>query len=128
MDQRLLKIDGQRLARLTRAETPAVAKVLVAYCRKQAQVKTGVLNEVAYVQLVSSGSANVIIRWDDWVKIRPYLVDGSFDTTIIPEPTLFNAHPEVLSDESTLDIRDGLYRRILTVLNRLFTVEFPKSV
>lgn len=128
MDQSLLKIGGRRLTRLTRADTPAVAKVLTAYYRKQAQVNTGVLGEVTYVRLVSSGGTDVVIRGDDWVKILPYLTDGSFDTTIIPEPTLFVAHPMVLSDESTLDLNDGLYRRILNVLNQLFTIEFPKSI
>lgn len=127
MDQRLFKIAGRRPERLTRADTPEVARALTAYYRHQAQVTKGVLNEVAYVRLYNSGIIDVVIRWDDWVKILPYVTDESFDTTIIPEPTLFVAHTAVLASASTIDQTDELYQRILDVLNQLFTVEFPQA-
>jgi hypothetical protein len=127
VDQRLFKIAGRRPERLTRADTPEVARALTAYYRHQAQVTKGVLNEVAYVRLYNSGIIDVVIRWDDWVKILPYVTDESFDTTIIPEPTLFVAHTAVLASASTIDQTDELYQRILDVLNQLFTVEFPQA-
>lgn len=127
MDQRLFKIAGRRPERLTRADTPEVARALTAYSRHQAQVTKGVLNEVAYVRLYNSGIIDVIIRWDDWVKILPYVTDGYFDTTIFPEPTLFVAQSAVLASASTIDQNDELYQRILYVLNQLFTIEFPQS-
>ena len=129
MDQRLFKIAGHRPERLTRSDTPEVARALTAYYRRQAQVSRGVLNEVAYVRLANPGVFDVIVRWDDWVKILPYLSDESFDLTIIPEPTLFVSQSSILADGSTVEnTNDGLYHRSLNVLNQLFTVEFPQSI
>lgn len=129
MDQRLFKIAGHRPERLTRSDTPEVARALTAYYRRQAQVSRGVLNEVAYVRLANPGVFDVIVRWDDWVKILPYLSDESFNLTIIPEPTLFVSQSSILADGSTVEnTNDGLYHRILNVLNQLFTVEFPQSI
>lgn len=128
MDQRLFQIAGRRPERLTRADTPEVARALTAYYRHQAQVTKGVLNEVAYVRLYNPGIINAVIRWDDWVKILPYITDGSFDTTIIPEPTLFVSDTAVLASASTIDRNDELYQRILNVLNQIFTVEFPQAL
>ena len=51
---------------------------MAAYYRHQAQVTKGVLNEVAYVRLYNPGIIDVVIRWDDWVKILPYITDGFF--------------------------------------------------
>lgn len=128
MDQRLFKIAGQRPERLTQADTPAVARALTAYFRRQAQVTTGVLDGVQYVRLFNPGLFSVVVRGDDWAKILPYLKDGSFDITVIPEPTLFVAQPSVLADVSAMSANDGLYQRILTILNQLFPVKFPQSI
>lgn len=128
MDQRLFKIAGRRPERLTRSDTPEVARALTAYYRRQAQVTSGVLNEVAYIRLVNPGVIDVVVRWDDWVKILPYITNGTFDTTLVPIPTLFVAQPSILSDGSSIGQTDELYERILTILNRLFTVEFPQSI
>jgi hypothetical protein len=128
VDQRLFKIAGRRPERLTKADTPEVAKALTAYYRRQAQVTKGVLNDVAYVRLVNPGVLDVVIRWDDWVKILPYITNGTFDQTLVPNPTLFVDRPSTLADASIIDLTDGLYERILTILNRLFTVEFPQSI
>jgi hypothetical protein len=128
VDQRLFKIAGRRPERLTRSDTPEVARALTAYYRRQAQVTSGVLNEVAYIRLVNPGVIDVVVRWDDWVKILPYITNGTFDTTLVPIPTLFVAQPSILSDGSSIGQTDELYERILTILNRLFTVEFPQSI
>lgn len=129
MDQRLFKIAGHRPHRLTRSDTPEVARALTAYYRRQAQVTRGVLNEVAYVRLANPGVLDVIIRWDDWVKILPYFTSESFDPTIIPDPIVFTSKPYTLSDGSRIgDTNDWLYHRILNALNQLFPVEFPQSI
>jgi hypothetical protein len=127
VDQRLFEVAGKRLVKLTRADTPEVARALAAYYHRQAQVETGVLNEVTYVRLFNPGVINVVIRGDDWVKILPYITNGFFDTTLYPEPTLFVAQSSVLSDASTIDQTSQLYQRILDILNELFTVEFPQA-
>lgn len=128
MDQRLFKIAGRRPERLTRADTPEVARALTAYYHRQAQITKGVLNEVAYVRLVNPGVLDVVIRLDDWVKIIPYITNGTFDQTLVPNPTMFVDRPSILADASTIDLTDGLYERILATLNRLFTINFPQSI
>jgi hypothetical protein len=120
VDQRLFKIGERRPERLTRADTPEVARAIAAYYRRQAQLTRGVTKEVAYVRLINPGLFDVSIRWEDWVKILPYFMDGSFNPSISHEPTLFVSNP-------TLNPADGLYRHILNILNQLFTIEFPKS-
>ena len=127
MDQRLFYIAGQRPERLTRRETPELAKAMTAYFRRQASVTRGVLNDVPYVRLYNPGQFSVVVRWDDWVKILPYLSDGSFDTTIVPGPSYTVFHPRQRFDASIIDLTETLYDRILTVLNKIFTVEFPTS-
>jgi hypothetical protein len=87
---------------------------MTAYYRRQVQVTKGVLNEVAYIRLYNPGIIDVVVRWEDWVKILPYITDGSFDTATYSCPT-------------TMDQYDQLYQRILNVLNQLFTIEFPQS-
>jgi hypothetical protein len=127
VDQRLFEVAGKRLVKLTRVDTPEVARALAAYYHHQAQVVTGVLNEVTYVRLFNPGVLDVVIRGDDWVKILPYVTNGFFDSTLYPEPTLFVAQSSVLSDATTIDQTSELYQRILNVLNELFTIEFPQA-
>ena len=100
---------------------------MTAYFRRQASVTRGVLNDVPYVRLYNPGQFSVVVRWDDWVKILPYLSDGSFDTTIVPGPSYTVFHPRQRFDASIIDLTETLYDRILTVLNKIFTVEFPTS-
>jgi len=127
VDQRLFYIAGQRPERLTRRETPELAKAMTAYFRRQASVTKGVLNDVPYVRVFNPGLFSVIVRWDDWVKIIPYLSDGSFDTTIVPESSWCFTPSNQVFDASIVDITDPLYKRILDTLNGIFTVEFPTS-
>ncbi len=127
MDQRLFYIAGQRPERLTRRDTPELARAMTAYFRRQASVTKGVLYDVPYVRLFNPGQFSVVVRWDDWVKIIPYLSDGSFDTTIIPDPSWSFLHPNQVYDASVVDLTDPLYNRILNTLNGIFTIEFPTS-
>jgi hypothetical protein len=127
VDQRLFYIAGQRPERLTRRETPELARAMTAYFRRQASVTKGVLNDVPYVRVFNPGQFSVVVRWDDWVKIIPYLSDGSFDTTVIPDPSWCYLRPNQVLDASIVDLTDPLYNRILNTLNGIFTVEFPIS-
>lgn len=127
MDQRLFYIAGQRPERLTQRETPELAKAICAYFRRQASVTGGVSNGVSYVRLYRRGEFSVVVRWDDWVKILPYLSTGGFDTQTVPEPSVTVLHPERRFDASVIDLNDPLYHRILSVLNGIFTVTFPTS-
>lgn len=127
MDQRLFYVGGRRPERLTRNETPDLARAMVAFMRRKASIDRPVVLGLGCVRIYGPG-INVLVRADDWIKIVPYLKDGSFDWTVLPviRPVVLN--PPVI-EGTNLDVGDQqLYERILTVLNQLFTVEFPTSV
>lgn len=127
MDQRLSFTSGQRLQRLTRNENPDLARALVAYIRKQASYSVNTEYGLRFIKFTGLG-IDIRVRMDDWLKIQPYFSDNTFNPDIVPVACPVVLHPEYGTDLSVLDRGDReLYFRILTVLNNLFTVEFPTS-
>jgi hypothetical protein len=127
VDQRLFFVNGRRPERLTRNETPDLARAMVAFLRGKAKIDRTVVCNVACVRIYGPG-INSLVRGDDWINLVPYLKDNSFDWTILPvlHPVVLN--PPVI-EGTDLDVGDQqLYERILTVLNQLFTVEFPTAM
>lgn len=129
MDQRLSYLAGtHRLHRLTRNEVPDLAKAIVAFMRGQASCGQGIFRDTPFVWIRGEADVDVIVRQDDWVKITPYLKDGSFDTTLVPVSREVVQKPLKRFDGSITQQGDRiLYERILAVLNGLFTVEFPSE-
>jgi len=127
MDQRLKFLPGMhRPHRLTRNETPDLARAIVGFLRGQVACERGISGGVGYVWLHGDSGHNITVRYDDWVKIVPYLKDGSFDPTLVPVPGSVVLDPLVKFDGSVVGLADQeLYGRIKTVLDQLFPVEFP---
>jgi hypothetical protein len=107
MDQRLFRIHGTRPQRLTKQDLPQLAKAMVAYMRKEASVERAFAQNIAYVRFSGVG-INVLVRSEDWVKVVPYLRDGTFNAIITP----------VGKDSD-------MYYRILRTLDPLFPADFP---
>jgi hypothetical protein len=101
----------------------------MAAVRRQAYIDRHVINNVPCVRITNDGGGiNVLVRADDWVKLVPYLKDGTFDVSLLPveKPVVLN--PNIHYDASAGEIWDPeLYARIFTLLNDLFTIEFPTS-
>lgn len=129
MDQRLLSANGLRPHRITRNEVPALARAIVACMRGMAAVDKHIVQDTACIRLHNEAAGiNILVRADDWSKVIPYLKDGSFDTNLYPivEQTVLN--PNTRFDPSVLEVQDPeLYNRVLVVLRKLFTVEFPSN-
>jgi hypothetical protein len=129
VDQRLYRVAGNRPHRLTRNEVPELARGLLAFIRRQALVEGVAINSVGFIRLYSEGAGvDLLVRSDDWIKLVPYLKDGTLDTTLLPVPEPYVLNPVSRFDASVLDANDReLYNRILTLLRQLFTIEFPTT-
>jgi hypothetical protein len=128
VDQRLKLIHGRRLQRLTKNELPEVARALVGYIRGSAKGDFGVYQDRPFMHFYNETGVNVIINYADWLKITPYFQDESFDPRILPVPKVVVCYPGQRFDQSVVDLNDReLYTRVYTVLDKLFTIEFPTS-
>lgn len=126
VDERLSHFNGNRPERLTRRELPGLAQAIVACARKRASVERLMAREVPCIWLHGDG-INVLVRGEDWSRLIPYLLDGTFDVAFYPVLETFVALPNTHYDPSVVGLRDEeLYSRVLNVLSQLFTVEFPK--
>lgn len=129
MDQRLYRVYGDRPHRITQNEVPELARGILAFIRKQARVDRVAVNNVGAIRLFSAtAGVDLLVRSDDWIKLVPYLKDGTLDTTLLPvaEAQVFDTSSKF--DSSVLDVSDKeLYDRILTLLNQLFPIKFPTT-
>lgn len=127
MDARLWKILGQKVQPLTRADTPNLAKAIVAYMRRLPglQVHAGQAQETSYVLFQGQkGAFFVVVRGDDWSKILPFIKSDALSP---PAQPLLN-WGEGVADLSNIDVYDSYYYNlVLGVLNGIFTQDFPTS-
>lgn len=125
MDNRLFKIP-KRPGRLRQQDLPLVARALVAAMRKQAQVKTGRVENIGYVRIETS-DFQVQVLASDWAKILPYLQDESFNQVVVKsqiDPVVsdpLTAHASPIIDRTDKQY----YLKVLHVLQRLFPEKYP---
>jgi len=125
MDQRLFRIGGSRPQRLTKQDLPTLARAMVAVIRKQAQLHRYAVRDVHCIQFSGPG-IDLLVRSEDWVKVLPFLKDGTFDPLILPVSQDRVSSRTVPYDASVADLVDPeLYHRILRFLDPLFTRQFP---
>jgi hypothetical protein len=129
VDNRLYHVNGARPHRLTRNEVPALTRALMGIIRRQAFIDRHVVSDVPCIRIHNNGKGiNILVRSDDWAKLLPYLKDGTLDLELLPveQPCVLN--PNTYYDPMAGDVWDPeLYARISTLLNTLFTIEFPTS-
>lgn len=119
MDQRLSRVAGLRPERLTPHELPGLARAMIAYVYKQVRLTHVLIQGVTCVRFYGP-STNFLVRQDDWIKVVPYLKDGSFDNLTVSVSAPLVRDRGAFYEESVVDINDPLYRRILNVLTTLF--------
>lgn len=123
MDHRLFRINGLRPHRLTKHDLPSLAKAMVAYMRKEASLEKHFVQNIACIHFCGVG-INILVRSDDWVKVIPYLRDGTFDAIVTPVPRARMRTP--LSEANMADVYSSdMYYRILHTLDPLFPDDFP---
>jgi len=128
MDSRLATHHGQRLVAVRRSDCPALALAIVGATRKLGvRVERTVFGTTPAVYLHGRG-LSIIVRADDWVKVLPYLRDGTFNPQTSPlEPPEY-LHPGIMLDLAVLNDTDKtFYTRVLGVLQTLFPEDYPTS-
>ena len=82
------------------------------------------MRDVQLVQLTGVGF-DLYVRSEDWLKIAPFLVDGTMNPGVGAPAVLFSDLP---IDVSTIDLQDqDLYRRVYGTLQSIFTKTYPTS-
>jgi hypothetical protein len=114
---------------MTRNEVPRLTAALLAVTQGQALVEGLMVGEVPCIRIHNNGGpVNVLVRSEDWAKIIPYLKDGTLSTALLPVAKPVPLHPNTHNDTAVGEIWNSeLYNRIQTLLNKLFTTEFPTS-
>lgn len=124
MDQRLFRIGGLRPHRLTKQDVPTLAKAMVAVIRGQASIYRHVIRDIHCLRF-SGTSIDLLVRSEDWVKVLPFLKDGTLDPLVVPVSPYTVLDRRATYDASVVDANDPeLYFRIITILDPIFTVSF----
>jgi len=124
VDERLDLLNHRQVANLTWDDAPYVAKAIVACIRGKSIANPVYLNNVSMVHMQGTG-INVYVLGEDWLKIVPYLADGTLNPNIVAYP-IIGGDPKL--DISTIDLQDlTLYQRVVGMLRGLFPTRFPTS-
>jgi hypothetical protein len=110
------------------ADLPELAWAITAVVRKGAVVQTQTPKNVRYVRVLCGVGPDVAIRVEDWAKIQPLILDGTFDPLALPVEAGFrDFDPATRFDPSTLKQNDPLYDRVLFYLSELFPETVPTA-
>ena len=93
-------------------DLPLVAQALTLALRGRAVVHPRVDHGMHYMWITGE-RANLVIEESDWLKIRPFIEDGTFDPDTVPK---FGAGVDIE--------QDPLYQRVLSSLAVVFTKDF----
>lgn len=126
MDNRVFRVDGQRLVRLRKDDVPKLARTIVAVIRDRARAGVVRVKNVDYIELIGPDVDALVLK-SDWEKILPFIRDESFNTQIAPaEPPGRYLDYKVAYSESVLERADRrLYERIVGILVGLFPETYP---
>ena len=87
-------------------------------------VEKGRLRDQTFVYL-HGGGLKVVVRGEDWAKLLPYLMDGTFSSEQVANPRIVSAVPK--NDLGIADQQDPyLYEKVLGTLQLLFPTKFPQ--
>jgi hypothetical protein len=123
VDESLRIIGGRQLMNVTADDVPVLARVLVMLVLGVGSAASYQIGQLAVVHLTGP-DVDLHVRAEDWLKIAPYLADGTFNV-IAEAEDLFppeNATAAVIETQYP-----SLYRRVYGVLSTLFTVKFPTT-
>lgn len=123
MDERLRIIGGQQLMNVTVEDVPLLARILVMLILGTGSASSYQLGQLPVVHLTGPG-VDIYLRSEDWLKIAPYLADGTLNLIAYPEdisaPGSVNPF---LADTQFPE----LYNKVSGILSTLFTTKFPTT-
>lgn len=126
MDARLLTIRGHRPVFLRRIDLPALAGAIVDYFNHRVRAYRVYQAQIGGVLLQGPG-VDILVRQEDWAKITPHLVNGTFappNNSVVNSPS---RQARRTADMPAQQADADLYDRILATLQTIFTDEFPTS-
>ncbi len=119
MDERLRLAYGLRLLPPAEADLPSWAAAIVAASRGRAQVHRTLIVGRDAVHIWGDG-VNVLIRGEDWDRIRPAFLDGQLDPTLASGSSGVVFFPK--TDPADVPIFDRpAYEKTLALLRSTFT-------
>lgn len=140
MDIRLQRRKGRRFHKLRSDDLEELARAIVLVSRKRGTIGVNRYRNIDYIELVTTEGFVQVLR-EDWVKILPYLQDGSFSQGTFPADVQtglvsystgsfglvqrLNAGTTAGGEIQTGRGDRNLYLRILSILRGIFTDEFP---
>lgn len=118
MDNRLSSIGTARPGRVRKQDIPDLASALVGYWKGKGVLDAGSSKNVAYVRL-HGANFDVLVTREDWVKVLPYLRDGTLGPWLFPSPSVGVMDPT--KSVTGQDFGDPyLYLRTFTTLSQIF--------
>lgn len=123
VDARLALLNGKQPTPLLGGDLPSVAHALVCAIRKQGRASVGYWRDRPIIHLVGPGFDQYVLG-TDWVKIAPYLADGTLDPLEVPT---VNIGQQNFSSDRSDPVYSDLYRRVYGILVSLFTDTAPTT-
>jgi hypothetical protein len=117
VDIRLATIGTSRPGKLRKQDIPNLASALVGYWKGLGTLDAGSSKNISYVRLYGP-NFDVLVAGEDWVKVLPFLQDGTLGPGLFPSPGAV-VDPTVL--QAGKDFGDStLYNRTLSTLTTIF--------
>lgn len=124
MDERLSVIGGQQVMNVTADDIPALAHAIVSLILGQGRAGSQQIAEVSVVRLIGV-DFDLYLRSEDWLKIVPYLADGTLNPLVIAADPLIQDQPIA---SALIEVQNPiLYKRVYGVLTTLFTTRYPTT-
>lgn len=118
MDNRLFSIGTTRPGRVRKQDIPDLASALVGYFKGKAILDAGSSRNVSYVRL-HGANCDVLVTGEDWVKVLPYLQNGTLGPYLFPSPSVGVMDPT--KSVTGQDYGDPyLYQRTFFTLSQIF--------
>ena len=124
MDERLSVVGQKQLMNLTSDDVPEVAHALVSLLVGSGRAGPTQVGGVAVVQLVGP-DFDITLRGEDWLKIAPYLADGTLSLTEVGTDALIPDRP--LATTRVEEQNPILFQRVYGILLSLFPTKYPTS-
>lgn len=103
-------------------DLPALAGAIVDYYRGRVRASRVYQAQIEAVYLEGPG-VDILVRQEDWLKIIPHLVDGTF----APQNSAVIKPRNTTDDTPAPQANPEFYGRVLLTLQTIFTDDFPTS-
>ena len=133
MDGRIFYVNKRQLSRIRTQDLPQLAQGICGYQLGILHSERCYKKQVAYIRLYASNYEMFILA-NDWVKLVPYFINGSFTPFIVaPQPKRTISACEGIDGWSGKDLTNisswdqPFYGKVYATLQLIFTQSYPTS-